>query len=189
MENTSLTTDRLILKPITPAVIHDLYNTKTKEEIIQFFATDEAGYEHYLSMHKKGMESHNISLHFFLLTDKITGTPMGECGFHTLNKKHRRAELFYSLRNDEYKQKGFMTEALAPILAFGFHELNLHRIAAFVADWNTASVKLLEKYGFTKEGTMREDYCVDGKNEDSDCYSLLKTDTGNPVTLQASMPD
>ena len=176
MEQTTITTDRLILTSITPSVIHELYNTKTKKDIIHFFNTDEAGYEHYKIMHEQGMETHNISLHFFLLTDKTSGTAIGECGFHTLNKKHRRAELFYSLRNDEYKQKGLMTEALAPVLEFGFKELGLHRIEALVADWNTASVKLLEKYGFTKEGTMREDYCIDGKNEDSDCYSLLKTD-------------
>lgn len=176
MEHSTITTDRLILKSITPTVIHELYNTKSKDEIIQFFGTDEAGYEHFLAMHEKGMETYNISLCFFLLTDKISGTPMGECGYHTLNKKHRRAELFYLLRKDDYKQKGFMTEALEPVLAFGFNELGLHRIEALVADWNTASVKLLLKYGFRKEGTMREDYCVDGRNEDSDCYSLLKTD-------------
>ena len=181
MENISILTDRLILKSITPSDIHELYNSRSKEEIIRFFGTDEAGYEHYLAMHEKGMECYNISLFFFLLIDKITGTPIGECGFHTLNEKQRRTELFYSLRNDEYKQKGLMTEALAPVLAFGFNELGLHRIEALVADWNTASVKLLKKYGFTKEGTMREDYCVNGKNEDSDCYSLLKTDRQVPL--------
>ena len=67
-----------------------------------------------------------------------------------------------------------MTEALKATLEFGFTQLNLHRIEALVADWNIPSVKLLQRYGFTKEGIMREDYCVNGKNEDSDCYSLLK---------------
>lgn len=31
----------------------------------------------------------------------------------------------------------------------------------------------------TKEGTMREDYGVNGKNEDADCYSLLKWEWEN----------
>lgn len=181
MHDHSIHTNRLILKSITPSVIHGFFNTKSKEEIIQFFGTDEAGYEHYRTMHEKGMEAHNISLYFFLLTDKLSGMPMGECGFHSLNKKHRRAELFYSLRNDSYKQKGFMSEALELVLAFGFNELGLHRIEALVADWNIPSVKLLKKYGFVKEGTMREDYCVNGRNEDSDCYSLLKTDRHETV--------
>jgi [ribosomal protein S5]-alanine N-acetyltransferase len=167
-------TSRLILKPITPAVIHDLYNTKSKQEIISFFGFDEIGYEHFKNMHEKGMETYRISAFFFLLIDKETHRPIGECGFHTWNKTHRRTELFYLLRNDEYKQKGLMTEALKAVLEFGFTQLDLHRIEALVADWNTPSVKLLQHYKFTKEGTMREDYCVNGKNENSDCYSLLK---------------
>jgi len=63
---------------------------------------------------------------------------------------------------------------LSAVLDFGFTQLELHRIAALVASSNTPSLKLLEHYGFMKEGTMREDYVVDGKNEDSECYSLLK---------------
>jgi [ribosomal protein S5]-alanine N-acetyltransferase len=78
------------------------------------------------------------------------------------------------LRKDSDKGKGLMTEALAVALHYGFTELNLHRIAALVANDNIPSVKLLQRFGFTKEGTLREDYVVDGKSEDSDCYSLLK---------------
>ena len=63
---------------------------------------------------------------------------------------------------------------LKAILEFGFTELKLHRVEALIAAENEPSLKLLLRYGFSKEGTMREDYVVNGKNEDSDCYSLLK---------------
>ncbi|HYK77015.1 MAG TPA: GNAT family protein [Daejeonella sp.] len=169
-----ITTQRLILKGITPAIIHELYNTKTKDEIIRYFGFDEEGYERFKEMHEKGMEAYRLSSFFFLLIDKQNNLPIGECGFHTWNNAHRRAELFYSIRSGADKQKGFMTEAVQAVLDFGFTELNLHRIQALVADWNIPSVKLLLRYGFTKEGTMREDYIVDGKSENSDCYSLLK---------------
>jgi ribosomal-protein-alanine N-acetyltransferase len=49
-------------------------------------------------MHEKGMETHRISLLYFLLFDKETQMCIGECGFHTWKKTHRRAELFYSLK-------------------------------------------------------------------------------------------
>ena len=67
-----------------------------------------------------------------------------------------------------------MTEALKAVLDFGFTELQLNRIQGCVADYNTASVKLLNKYGFEFEGRLRGDYLVDGVFEDSDCYSLLR---------------
>ncbi|MFM2224947.1 MAG: hypothetical protein RJA07_1149 [Bacteroidota bacterium] len=108
------------------------------------------------------------------MIDKQTNLPIGECGFHTWNKKHSRADAFYLLRHDVDKQKGLMSEALPVVLKYGFEEMKLHRIAAMIADWNTASKKLLLKNNFKKEGTLREDYFFDGKNEDSDCYSLLK---------------
>lgn len=168
-----LRTERLLLKSITPKLIHELYSTKSREEIIRFFGFDDDGYEQFKSMHEKGMETHRISLFFFLLVDKQRNEPIGECGFHTWNTTHDRAELFYKIRNDDDKQKGFMTEALKAVLDFGFRELNLHRVEALVADWNTPSVKLLLRNGFKKEGTMREDYLYNGKYENSVCYSLL----------------
>lgn len=171
---TEISTQRLVLTSITPVLIQELFRTKSQQEIKLFFGVDEAGYAHFKEMNEKGMETHRFSLYFFLLTEKHSREPIGDCGFHTWNTKHNRAELFYSLRKNEHKRKGFMTEALKPVLEFGFTKLNLHRIEALVAEWNTPSVKLLQRFGFTKEGTMREDYLENGKHGDSDCYSLLK---------------
>lgn len=169
-----ITTPRLILKSITPALIHELFATKSKEEIKNYFGFDDDSFDHYRDMHEKGMETHRISLFFFLLVNKDTGMPVGECGFHTWTPLHNRAEVFYNMRNDGNKQKGYMTEALEAVLKFGFTELKLHRIEALVDSENEPSLRLLLRYGFTKEGTMREDYAVNGINENSDCYSLLK---------------
>ncbi|HNP33777.1 MAG TPA: GNAT family protein [Flavobacterium sp.] len=167
-------TSRLILKSITPAIIHELFNTKSEEEIKAYFGFDDAGFEHHKEMHEKGMETHRLSIFVFLMIEKESGLPIGVCGFHTWNATHRRAEVFYNMRAENQKRKGFMTEALKVVLEYGFTKLNLHRIEALIAAENEPSLRLLMRYGFTKEGTMREDYVVDGKNEDSDCYSLLK---------------
>lgn len=169
-----ISTPRLILKSITPAIIHELFNTKSKQEIIDYFGFDEAGFEHHKEMHEKGMETHRISIFVFLLIEKESGLPIGECGFHTWNALHRRAEVFYNMRTESQKQKGYMTEALEAVLKYGFTELNLHRVEALIDALNEPSLRLLLRNGFTKEGTMREDYVVNGVNEDSDCYSLLK---------------
>jgi ribosomal-protein-alanine N-acetyltransferase len=179
MNQIELHTERLILKSITPAIIHELFETKSKEEIKNYFGFDESGFEHYKNMHKKGMETHRLSLFLFLLIDKQTDLPIGECGFHTWNASHNRAEVFYNMRNENFKQKGLMKEALKKVLEHGFNDLKLHRIEALIDANNTPSLKLLQHYDFVKEGTMREDYVIDGKNEDSDCYSLLKWEWEN----------
>jgi ribosomal-protein-alanine N-acetyltransferase len=173
MTDTVLHTPRLLLKAMTPQTIHHLFDSRTEEEIRAFFGVDDTGYKHYREMHEMGMETHRISLFVFLLVERETDRPIGECGY-TWNRTHRRAELFYLLRNDTHKRKGYMTEALDVIIPFGFETLGLNRIEALIADWNTPSKKLLERHRFVFEGTMRGDYVVDGKSEDSDCYSLLR---------------
>jgi len=179
-DQTILQTNRLQLLGLAPAHIHELFSYYNKKQIMAYLGVEsEADFRHYKEMHKHGMETHRLSLFLFIIKEVATGRPIGECGFHSWNKKHKRAELFYLLRRDEDKQKGYMTEALAPILAFGFEHMKLHRVAAFVAHWNAPSVRLLNNFGFTKEGTMRQDYLHEGKLEDSDCYSLLKWEWEN----------
>jgi ribosomal-protein-alanine N-acetyltransferase len=174
MNHIVLETERLLLKSITPTIINELFQTQTKEEIKAYLGLDDAGYDHYKDIHEKGVETHRLSIFVFLLMDKETNLPIGECGFHTWNATHRRAEVFYNMRNEAFKQKGLMREALKEVLKYGFTELQLHRVQALIAAENIPSLKLLQRYGFSFEGTMREDYVVDGKNEDSECYSLLK---------------
>ncbi|MFM2224946.1 MAG: hypothetical protein RJA07_1148 [Bacteroidota bacterium] len=60
-----LHTERLLLKGISPQVIHHLFITKSKEEIIAFFGFDEDGFLHLKNMHEKGMETFSISVFFF----------------------------------------------------------------------------------------------------------------------------
>lgn len=175
-------TERLILKGVTPAKIHELFNNHTPEEIMAFLGIDESGLAHYRNMHERGMETNRLSLFFFLLISKQTGLPLGDCGFHTWNRTHRRAELFYGLHHEEDKKQGYMKEALRAVLQYGYEHLGLHRIEALVGRDNTPSVKLLRHYGFTFEGTMREDYVIDGISQDSDCYSLLRQEWAQQQT-------
>ena len=174
IDQIEIETERLLLKSITPQIIHALFNEKTEAEIKRFFDADDSGYDHLKNMHERGMETHRISLFYFLLVEKEHGKIIGDCGFHTWNRSHRRAELFYNLKHDTDKRKGIMSEAVAKVLDFGFTALELHRVEALTATWNIASIKLLERFKFTREGTMREDYVVEGRNEDSECFSLLK---------------
>lgn len=169
-----LSTERMLLKSIAPAIINELFQTKSKDEIMLFFGADEAIYNHLQSMVEQGMEAYRVTSFYFLLIDKKSQQVIGECGFHTWNQPHRKAELFYSLRNESDKRKGYMSEALSTVLNYGFNELGLHRVAALTAPSNEASIALLKHYGFVKEGILRQDYVVNGINEDSVCYSLLK---------------
>lgn len=62
--------------------------------------------------------------------------------------------------------RGFMTEAIAKTVEIGFEELGLHRIEANVIPRNVASLAVLERCGFEREGLARDYLCIAGQWED-----------------------
>lgn len=66
----------------------------------------------------------------------------------------------------DYQGRGFGTEALKEATRIGFEELSLHRIEADVMPENKASVRVLEKCGYEKEGYLREYMRINGRWED-----------------------
>jgi ribosomal-protein-alanine N-acetyltransferase len=110
------------------------------------------------------------------LFEKSTSLYVGNCGFHTWCPEHYRAEIGYDMIDDMHKNKGYMTEALCTIIAYGFNEMKLNRIEALIGPNNIPSLKLLQKFGFTKEGYLREHYCKNGEIQDSIFYALLKSE-------------
>jgi [ribosomal protein S5]-alanine N-acetyltransferase len=77
---------------------------------------------------------------------------------------------------EAYARQGFMTAAVQALIPFAFGALRLHRLEAACIPSNIASVRLLEKTGFTREGFAREYLCINGVWQDHLLYALLKTD-------------
>ncbi len=178
-----LQTERMSLRKITPELIHHYFNTLGKQQIMELLGLEEAEYSTYRQMHEEGMETFRLTMLYFLLIRKADGSILGNCGFHTWNKTHHRAELFYALKRDEDKGQGYLTEVLPLVLAFGFSDMGLHRIEACVAARNTPSVRLLQRQGFVQEGTLREHYLVDDVYEDSDVYALISRPSGTRAAV------
>jgi ribosomal-protein-alanine N-acetyltransferase len=75
-----------------------------------------------------------------------------------------------------YAGKGHMTAAVAALLPFAFGTLRLHRVEAACIPANIASIRLLEKTGFRREGFARQYLCIDGIWQDHLLYARLKDD-------------
>jgi [ribosomal protein S5]-alanine N-acetyltransferase len=70
--------------------------------------------------------------------------------------------------------KGFMTEAVELALAFAFKDLKLHRVEANVQPENAASIKVLRRTGFTKEGFSKKYLKVGGKWCDHQRWAITR---------------
>ena len=172
LEFQTFSTERLLLRLLTPELLTELFRTHPESEIRALIGDVE--YEKQLPRVPGGLASWDRSFHFFQLVEKESGAIMGGCGFHNWFAFHRRAELVYFLDRDEYKQKGYMKEALGFVLHYGFTKLNLNRVEALIAAENTPSLKLLQHYGFTREGVLREHYNIGEVLDDSVFYALLR---------------
>jgi len=72
--------------------------------------------------------------------------------------------------------EGIMTAAFGAFLDYVWDTFEVERLQAEVFAWNPASARLLEKNGFTLEGTRRKAIYKDGELIDEWIYSLLRDD-------------
>jgi len=77
---------------------------------------------------------------------------------------------------EPYARQGLMTKALRILILFSFTSLRLHRLEAACITTNLASIRLLEKSGFQREGYARQYLCINGMWQDHLLYARLKDD-------------
>ncbi len=109
---------------------------------------------------------------------KESGKIIGECSLHSFSPENERAEVGYAY-SPEVWGKGIASESIRKIVDFGFTDFSLfpiNRLEAYTDPRNTASAKLLEKLGFTKEGHLRQRHIQKGEAVDSIVYAMLRSD-------------
>lgn len=74
--------------------------------------------------------------------------------------------------------QGWMTGAVRTVLPFVFGSLRLRRLEAACLPENAASIRLLERVGFRREGLAREYLCIAGAWRDHLLYARLAGDAG-----------
>lgn len=101
-----------------------------------------------------------------------TGALVGSIELDGIDLRRGQAELGYWVRTDRWG-RGYAAEAGRAILTYGFETLALHKVRADVAVGNMASARVLEKLGFVREGTLREDRPIGGVFHDHWRFGLL----------------
>jgi len=69
-----------------------------------------------------------------------------------------------------------MTEAIALMLRYAFADLRLHRIEANIQPGNVASIALVKRAGFVKEGFSRRYLKIGGRWRDHERWAILAED-------------
>ncbi len=79
-----------------------------------------------------------------------------------------------------YWGRGIMTAACGVVSDLVLNRFGLVRLEARVFAWNPASMRVLEKCGFEREGVLRRSICKDGEVIDAVLYARVRPD---PATV------
>ncbi len=99
---------------------------------------------------------------------------VGGIGLELREDVYRKTALLGYWLSEELWGKGIITEAVNLITAYAFANLDIIRIQAGVLSKNPASMRVLEKAGYQKEGVSRNAIIKNGEVLDEHVYAILK---------------
>jgi ribosomal-protein-alanine N-acetyltransferase len=112
----------------------------------------------------------------FLIFRKIDGVLVGGITLSNVRRGVAQAGSIGYWMGEPYARQGLMSMALRALIPFGFATLRLHRLEAACITTNVASIRLLEKSGFQREGYARQYLCINGMWQDHLLYARIKDD-------------
>ncbi len=171
----TLRTTRLRLRPFAEQDANDLYALQSSAYVLRYWDAppwherERAG--RFISACRQMAEEGTGAR---LAVDRLSGGAfIGWCSLTQWNSDYRSASLGYCF-HDAVWGRGYATEAARALLRWAFDTLDLNRVQAQTDTRNVASARVLEKLGFVREGTLREDCIVNGEVSDSWVYGLIK---------------
>ena len=172
-----LETARLLLRPQAVTDAPGMYEVYSDEETMAFWSDEPVttvGQAAKMIRADLDLAARGVAA-FWSIVDKETGEVLGKVTLIHYSAQNQRAEIGYILARRHWR-KGLMSEALTAVIDFAFGPLGLHRLEADTDTENVASIALLEKLGFKREGLFPERWYVYGKWQDSLMLGLLKKD-------------
>ncbi len=175
IEQPTLATDRLVLRPFTLGDADDVQRLAGAAEIAD--TTLNIPHPYADGMAEAWIESHADAFRDrerVVLAITTAGVLVGAISLR-LDLGHKRAELGYWIGLPFWGQ-GYATEAAEAMVGYGFKELGLNRIFAHHLGRNPASGRVLEKAGFVHEGLHRAHVLKNGRFEDLHSFAVLRAD-------------
>lgn len=155
----SLETSRLYLKNITQEDRDFIFDQFSCASVTRYLfdaepLTDISGADEIIDSYVQPEPRYQ---HRWILVRKSDNVKIGTCGYHRWHPNQGTIEVGYDLQ-EAYWGQGYMKEALQEIFDFAFRVMQVHEINACIYTENSQSLRLAEKLGFEKTGTMIEHF-------------------------------
>jgi len=178
----TLQTARLRLRPFEATDADAIYALQSNARILRYWDSppwkERARADRFLATCKQ-LEQDGSGARL-AIERAADGAFIGWCALNQWMPDYRSAKIGYCFDEAAWGQ-GFATEAAAALLQWAFETLDLNRVQAETDTRNLASARVLEKLGFQREGTLREDCIVEGDVSSTWVYGLLRRDWKPPA--------
>lgn len=105
---------------------------------------------------------------------EVGGEAVGGIGVEPGEGVHAKSGHFGYWLGEPYWGRGIMTAAVRRTSDHVFAHFDVVRLEALVFEWNPASMRVLEKCGFVREGVLRRSVFTDGQLIDAVLYARVQ---------------
>lgn len=173
-ERTMIDIGDAILRPLEPKDVDSLYPMRNDWEVVRFLGGFSAGFsranlEDWLTMHTNRPDEV-----LWAIAGKTTDALIGHVGLYAIDNRVRKAEFGIFIGDHRLWGRGLGTRAATTVVAWGFEQLNLHKIVLEVLTENERAIHIYSRLGFQRDGVLRHEQYRDGRYMDIAIMSLLE---------------
>ncbi len=126
----------------------------------------------YEAIEKEAEESHD--LFYFTIRAPTDDRLIGFARLFWVDWTNGNGHIQLGIGDQTDRRHGFGADALQMLLRYAFSELNLHRLTAIIAEYNSAALSLFTKVGFKEEVRRRQALNRDGQRWDVVHLGILR---------------
>ncbi|MEG2030768.1 MAG: GNAT family N-acetyltransferase [Janthinobacterium sp.] len=160
------------LRPLRPDDVADWYAYLREPEVIRHTSWNLRDINDLYVLYNGYQDDAPDTPLRFAIAERATGRLVGTLGFNHLSMQHRQAELAYDLA-PAWWGRGIATALCQAACDWALRTQRWVRVQAVVLDTNAASVRVLEKAGFEREGWLRSYRVVRGTPGDFFMYARV----------------
>jgi RimJ/RimL family protein N-acetyltransferase len=163
-----IATPRVVLRWIAEDDVDSLYEIFSDPQVMRYWSTVPLPNREAAAELQREIAAGNESERSFKwgLALRDSNVVIGTTTLFNLSLDNGRAELGYAMGR-AYWGKGYMSEALKALVSHAFEVMELRRLEADVDPRNAASIRMLERLGFQREGFLSERWHVNGELQDA----------------------
>jgi RimJ/RimL family protein N-acetyltransferase len=160
---TVLRTPRLLLRRAKSSDLEDLHAVLSDDEAMRFWSTPPHRSLETTRQWLEGMMASSPEVRDDFVIE-LAGVVVGKVGFYRL------PEIGFIIRRDLWGQ-GLVTEAASAVIDHVLSTRDIDDLRADVDPRNVASIRVLQRLGFSESGRAERTFCIDGVWSDSVYFS------------------